>query len=874
MNLTPMMQQYFEIKNQYKDCILFFRLGDFYEMFFEDAIKASKELEITLTGRDCGMEERAPMCGIPFHSAENYISKLIEKGFKVAICEQVEDVNASKGIVKRDVVRVVTPGTVIESSMLNEKVNNYIMAIYNEKNSYGIAIAEITTGEFYAASVLYGNTKSKLIDEISRYNPSELLVNENFLNDKSLYKHVKEKFNSYISIVDKNIINKSDLIERAKNNFKNLIIDDDNTYEYSIISSGILLWYLENTQKVNLDHIKNFKQYKLEEYMIIDYSSRRNLELTETLRDKKRKGSLIGVLDRTKTSMGARLLKKWIEQPLINVSDINERLEAVMEFKEKYMIRNEIRDNLKKVYDIERLMGKFVLGKVNCRDLISFKESLKQLPNIKKIMSECASYLNSSNRENIDTLDDIFFLIEKSIIDEPPITIKEGNIIKDGYNSEVDKYRTASKEGKDWIKEFEKREREATGIKNLKVKYNRIFGYFLEVTKSYFSLIPKNYIRKQTLSNCERFITDDLKKIEETILGAEEKVIKLEYDIFIRIRDSIASQVERVKLTSNSLSKIDVICSFSEVSERENYKCPIVDESGIIKLVNGRHPVVEAFLQEEVFVPNDTTLDLSDNRVAIITGPNMAGKSTYMRQVALITLMAQIGCFVPADDATIGIVDRIFTRVGASDDLSSGQSTFMVEMAEVANILENSTENSLLILDEIGRGTSTFDGLSIAWAVIEYIVNKEKIGARTLFATHYHELSELEDKIKGIKNYCVLVQEKGEDIIFLRKIERGGADDSYGIEVAKLAGVPRSVIDRAKEILNDLEDNDLGKKEIKSKKKNRLIEGQIDLFKLNAEIRDNGSDIIEEIKNKNIEVLTPIEALNYIYDLQKRVKKG
>jgi DNA mismatch repair protein MutS len=873
MNLTPMMQQYLDIKNQYKDCILFFRLGDFYEMFFEDAITASKELEITLTGRDCGMEEKAPMCGVPYHSAENYIQKLIEKGYKVAICEQVEDVSVSKGIVKRDVVRVVTPGTVIENSMLDEKTNNYILSLYRVDNSYGLAVAEVSTGEFYATTVLYGNTKVKLIDEISRYNPSEVLVNEEFVKDSDFYNLIKKRFNVYISIADNKIIDEKELCERVNENFL-IDLDKDEKYDYSICASGMLLWYLENTQKVNLQHIKSFKNYKIEEFMIIDFSSRRNLELTETLRERKRKGSLIGVLDRTSTSMGARLLKKWIEQPLIDTDVINKRLDSVSEFKNNYMLRNEVREKLKKIYDIERLMGKLVLGKVNCRDLISFRDSLKDLPYIKDIMKECTGSLNIKNRDNIDTLDDVYYLINKSIIDEPPITIKEGNIIKTGYNSEVDKYRKASKEGKDWIAEFEKKEREKTGIRNLKVKFNKVFGYFIEVTKSYFSLIPKHYIRKQTLTNCERFVTDDLKEIEETILGAEEKVVKLEYDIFIKIRESISSQVNRVKLTSNALSVIDVVTALAEVAEKENYNKPLVNNDGEIEIKEGRHPVVEVFLNEEIFVPNDSNLDMGENRIAIITGPNMAGKSTYMRQVALITLMAQIGSFVPAKSAKIGVVDRIFTRVGASDDLASGQSTFMVEMAEVANILENATNKSLLILDEIGRGTSTFDGLSIAWAVVEYIVNKEKVGARTLFATHYHELSELEGKIKGIKNYCILIQEKGDDIIFLRKIKRGGADDSYGIEVAKLAGIPGSVIERAKEILNDLEANDLGKKETRAKTKNKLVEGQIDLFKLNAEIRDNGKEIIDELKNKNVDALTPIDALNYIYDLQKRVRKG
>jgi len=866
--LTPMMQQYIDIKDQYKDCILFFRLGDFYEMFFEDAETASRELEITLTGRDCGMEERAPMCGVPYHSADSYISKLISKGYKVAICEQVEDPALAKGIVKRDVIRVITPGTVTDSSMLDEKKNNYLVCIYNNQDtSFDIAAVDLSTGEFLATFIDKGNTLNKLLDEIARFSPSEIIVNSSIYNNEKIIGQLRSRFNCYISDFDESAFDTDASETKVKEKFGN------NTVSlYSYNASGALISYLERTQKVSLDHIQSLTPYKVEEYMILDSSSRKNLELTETIREKSRKGSLLWVLDRTMTSMGGRCLRRWIEQPLINIHDINERLAAVSELKEKFMVRMELRELLKRVYDIERLMGKVVLGSVNCRDLIALKNSIGQIPYIKNIIRDCSSGLIMRIDSDIDMLDDIYQLIEDSIVDNPPVTVKEGSIIKSGYNKEVDRLRKASTEGRDWIASLEASEREKTGIKNLRIGFNKVFGYYIEVTKSYFHLVPDTYIRKQTLANCERYVTQELKEMENIILGAEDKVMALEFEIFCEIKDKIAAEVSRIKKTARALAELDAIASFAEVADREGYVKPEVNLEGAIEIKDGRHPVVEKMLGSTGFVPNDTYLDLKDDRLLIITGPNMAGKSTYMRQVALIVLMAQIGSFVPASSAKIGIVDRIFTRVGASDDLASGQSTFMVEMSEVANILSNATPRSLLILDEIGRGTSTFDGLSIAWAVIEYISNKNYLGSRTLFATHYHELTELEGKLAGIKNYCVTVKEKGEDIVFLRKIKRGGADGSYGIQVARLAGIPEVVLNRAKEVLADLEDADISKNEQKVRKSKAPLNGQLDLFSLSREAKSRKDEIIDELCKKDLNSITPIEALNFLYDLQQRAK--
>lgn len=869
--LTPMMQQYHDIKKRYDDCILFFRLGDFYEMFFKDAQTASRELEITLTGRDCGQEEKAPMCGVPFHSAEGYIARLVNKGYKVAICEQVEDPALAKGIVKRDVVRVVTPGTVIDSSMLDERKNNYLLSIYKIRDYFGIAAVDITTGEFSATSVSWGNTIQKMMDEVAKYSPSEIIANRELCENNAIMSVIKNRFNSFVTCLGDESFSR----EKASDKFCDKLGEKcaGESFDLPLNASGALLQYIEQTQKVSLQHIQDINLYRIEEFMVLDMSTRRNLELSETMREKSKKGTLLWALDKTMTSMGGRTIRRWVEQPLLNTSDINERLFAVGELKEKFMFRVEIRELLKRVYDIERLMGKVILGNVNCRDLVSLKNSMGQIPYVKELLKELSASLIERKNNEIDPLQDVYELIENAIADEPPVSIKEGGIIKTGYNEEVDRYRNATTEGKTWIAALETSERDKTGIKNLKVGFNKVFGYFIEVTKSYFSLVPDSYIRKQTLANCERYITPELKEIEDTILGAEEKVVDLEYKLFLEVKDKIADEIERIKRTANAIAEIDVLCSFAEVADREAYCLPVVDNGEEIEIVDGRHPVVEKMLDQGSFVPNDVKLDMSEDRLAIITGPNMAGKSTYMRQTALIVLMAQIGSFVPAKSAKVGVVDRIFTRVGASDDLSAGQSTFMVEMSEMANILINATDKSLLILDEIGRGTSTFDGLSIAWAVIEYICDKSKLGSRTLFATHYHELTELEGKIGGIKNYCISVMEKGEDIVFLRKIIRGGADDSYGIQVARLAGLPQAVLSRAKEILKELEDADINKKEMRIRKKNLPIDGQMNLFSIKPENK-GCQEVIDELKTVDVSALTPLDALNVIYKLQQKLRNS
>lgn len=872
MGLTPMMQQFLSLKEEYKDCILFFRLGDFYEMFFDDALLASKELEITLTARDCGLEQKAPMCGVPFHSCENYINKLISKGHKVAICEQVEDVSQAKGIVKRDVVRVLTPGTLTEGSILSQNENNYLMSIYFTGN-VGLSIVDISTGELKVSSIYYGDCLVKLCDEVAKFSPSELIVNKSLYENSQFYDFVTKKLNIYITLLEDEYfeINSSREIVRTK--FGEDIITNKTGFDNTWVNSlGALLAYLDKTSKVDLLHIKQIKKYDVEGYMSIDAQSRKNLELTQTIRERTKKASLLWVLDKTKTSMGARLLKQWVEQPLINVNDINKRIDAVEELKEKYMERVEIKELLDKVYDLERLISKVVLGSANCRDLISLKTSIQNIPSIKEVIKDLEADLLSNIFDKMDSLDDLYKLIDSAIIDEPPVTIKEGGIIKDGFSSEVDKLRKASTEGKSWILEIERKEREKTGIKNLKTSFNKVFGYYFEVTKSNYNLVPDYFLRKQTLANCERFITTELKEVEETVLGAEDKLKQLEYDLFLNLREQILLHVGAVKNTAISIATLDCLSNFAQIAEDENYIKPLIDEGDLLEIKDGRHPVVEKMMSGVDFVPNDTMLDLDENLISIITGPNMAGKSTYMRQVAVIVLMSQMGCFVPASYAKIGVVDKIFTRVGASDDLAGGQSTFMVEMSEVSNILQGATKRSLVILDEIGRGTSTYDGLSIAWAVIEYISTKSKIGARTLFATHYHELTELEEKLVGVKNYCITIREKGEDIIFLRKIKRGGADGSFGIQVAKLAGVPSSVITRAKEILNELEEADIAKLEKKWKKKVKDIDGQIDLFSANS-LCQNEQEVIKLLGETVLTSLTPIDALNMLYDLQQKLRR-
>ena len=850
---SPMMQRYLETKEEYKDCILFYRLGDFYEMFFEDAITASRELELTLTGKDCGQEERAPMCGIPHHAAEIYVSRLINKGYKVAICEQLEDPKTTKGIVKRGVIRVVTPGTLVESNMLEERKNNYIMSIYKTGIYFGISICDISTGEFYSAEIKDNNNFPILLDEIARYTPSELVINSMMANCLDEMNKIKERFeNVYITKFNDKFFSE----ELNNINLRFNVVDNnerkiENLAEKKLALSSInaLVQYIEDTQKTSLDHINKITIYNLSKYMALDINARRNLEITEKMRDKSKKGTLLWVLDKTST--------------LVDVDEINRRLNAVKELKDDIILRGEVIANLKKVYDIERLAGKMAYGNANARDMVTLKNSLFKLPEVKQILKNCKSDLLKGLYEKLDELQDIYQLIEKSIVEDPPMTIKDGGIIKLGYDEEIDKLKTAQTEGKTWLVQLEAEEKEKTGIKNLKIGFNKVFGYFIEVTKSYLDQVPDRFIRKQTLTNAERYITEDLKNLENQILGAEEKVINLEYNAFVEIREEISKNVTRLQTTSEVISSLDVLTSLARVAEDFNYCMPEVDSSGTIDIKNGRHPVIEKILGEGVFVENDTFLDKGDNRLSIITGPNMAGKSTYMRQVALITLMAQCGSFVPAESANIGVVDKIFTRVGASDDLSMGQSTFMVEMMEVATILKEATPNSLVILDEIGRGTSTYDGLSIAWAVAEYIADKQKCGAKTLFATHYHELTELENKIEGIKNFSIAVKEKGEDIIFLRKIVRGGTDESYGIHVARLAGVPKVVTQKANEILRSLEKKNIltGKRQDK-----KQVEGQFDMYNYKL------AEIAHEIDKVNLNELTPIDALNTLVRIKEKMK--
>ena len=880
---SPMMQHYLDTKKQYSDCVLFYRLGDFYEMFYEDAEVVSRELELTLTGKDCGQEKRAPMSGIPFHAAEGYIAKLIEKGYKVAICEQVEDPKTAKGMVKREVVRVVTPGTVMESNLLEEKKNNYIMAIYKSGIYFGICVCDVSTGEFLATQIMEHNNFERLLDEIARYSPAEIIVSDMMFNSKTELEKIKERFDTYISKEDEDSFDgEFELLSSMYNiiDDKNEKIDDKKLPEkkLAIYAINALLKYLEDTQKTSLDHINTIKIYNTTRYMALDINARRNLEITEKMRDKTKKGTLLWVLDRTSTSMGGRLLRRWLNDPLIDRAEINERLDAVEELKNSLILRGDVIEYLKKVYDIERLAGKISYGSANGRDLISLKNSVKQLPYVKNVLAGVSSKMLKNIASQLDTLDDVYEIIEKSIVDEPPIGVKDGGVIKLGYDPEIDKLKTATTEGKRWILDLEAKEREETGIKGLKIGFNKVFGYFIEVTKSNLAMVPERYVRKQTLANAERYITEDLKNLENQILGAEERVITLEYNAFCQIRETIEKQIERLQKTAALVSTLDVLTSFATVAEDMNYVKPIVDDAGVIDIKDGRHPVIEKMITSNNFVPNDTYLDQNDNRLAIITGPNMAGKSTFMRQVALITLMAQVGSFVPASSARIGVVDKIFTRVGASDDLSMGHSTFMVEMMEVATILKEATKNSLVILDEIGRGTSTYDGLSIAWAVAEYIADKEKCGAKTLFATHYHELTELEEKIEGVKNYSIAVKEKGEDIIFLRKIVNGGTDESYGVHVARLAGVPKIVTSKANEILQSLERKNvlLNKNSIAdavNDKQNN--EGYVPVsgnIPENIDINNYKiAEVAHEIDKIDFNQITPIDALNTLVRIKEKL---
>lgn len=877
---SPMMQHYLKTKEEYKDCILFYRLGDFYEMFFDDALVVSKELELTLTGKDCGQAERAPMCGIPFHAAETYLNRLVANGHKVAICEQVEDPKQAKGIVKREVIRIVTPGTNLNTQALDETKNNYLMSIVYLGEKIGVSIADFSTGDYFVTELSSG---SELIDEINKFVPSEIITNEYFSMSGIDLTAVNDKLGITMSTLDSWYFDEDTCIKKLLTHFKVGVLDGLGLKDYTAgtIAAGALLLYLYEMQKGSVDHITSIVPYTTGKYMLIDSSSRRNLELVETMREKQKKGSLLWVLDKTKTAMGARALRSMIEQPLINKEDILKRQAGIEECNNRAIDREEIREYLNPVYDLERIMTKISCKSANPRDLIAFRNSLEMLPHIKKLIGTMESDLFTECFANLDDLADIYSLISSAIVEEPPITIREAGIIKEGFSKEADELRRAKTEGKEWLAQLEAREKEATGIKNLKVKYNKVFGYYLEVTNSFKDLVPADWVRKQTLTNAERYTTDELKKLEDVILGAEDKLCSLEYDLFNEVRDSIAAEVRRIKSTARAIAEIDVYTALSVVAQQYNYVKPAINEKGIIDIKNGRHPVVEKMIRNDMFVANNTYLDNAKNRISIITGPNMAGKSTYMRQTALIVLMAQIGSFVPAQEANIGIVDRIFTRVGASDDLASGQSTFMVEMTEVANILRNATPKSLLILDEIGRGTSTFDGLSIAWAVVEYIANTKLLGAKTLFATHYHELTELEGTLDGVNNYCIAVKENGDDIVFLRKIIKGGADKSYGIQVAKLAGVPDTVIERAKELVADLSDADISLKARDiaqySKKQEKLVNSykkvdDLDVKQMSLFDTVNNDDIIEDIKALDISNMTPIDALNTLYKLQGRVK--
>ena len=876
--LTPMMQQYMETKKQYQDCILFYRLGDFYEMFFEDALTASKVLEITLTGKDCGLEERAPMCGIPFHAVDGYLNRLVSKGYKVAICEQVEDPKLAKGIVKREVIRIVTPGTNLNTQALEESKNNYLMCIACFQNRIGVSIVDVTTGDFYMTEV---ESLTKLQDELYKYMPTEIICNDAFVMSGYDIEDLKSRLGMAVYTLESWYFDddgcRKCLMQHFKvNTLAGLGLED---FPSGMISAGAAMQYLLETQKTDLTHINHIIPYLASRFMLLDSSTRRNLELTETLREKQKKGSLLWVLDKTKTAMGARRLRSDIEQPLINMEDINARLDAVEQLCKNTVSRDEIREYLNPIYDMERLLGKVSYKSANPRDLVAFANSMEMLPHIKTVLKEFDSKLLSQIEQEIDGLEDLYHLIKDAICDDPPVMIREGGMIRTGFDKDIDMLRTAKTDGKNWLAKLEEEDRERTGIKNLKIKYNKVFGYYFEVTNSYKDLVPEDYVRKQTLVNAERYMTPKLKELEDTILNAEDKLNTLEYDVFCKVRDDIAKELERIQKTAKAIARLDVFASLSVVAEQNHYVRPSLNEKGIIDIKDGRHPVVEKMIDHDMFVANDTYLNNGNHCIAVITGPNMAGKSTYMRQSALIVLMAQLGSFVPAKSANIGIVDRIFTRVGASDDLASGQSTFMVEMNEVANILRNATSKSLLVLDEIGRGTSTFDGLSIAWAVIEHISNKKILGAKTLFATHYHELTELEGKMNNVNNYCIAVKEKGDDIVFLRKIIKGGADRSYGIQVAKLAGVPDMVIDRAKEIAEQLSDNDITEKvqsiavDTKGEKKKTKPVHYDDVtmgqMTLSDTVRDE--DIIQELKELDITNLTPMDAMNTLYRLQSKL---
>lgn len=878
--LTPMMQKYMETKNEYKDCILFYRLGDFYEMFFEDAKCVSRELELTLTGKSCGLKERAPMCGVPFHSAESYITRLVSKGYKVAICEQVEDPKTAKGLVKREVIRVVTPGTNCSMTALDEGKNNYLMGIVSLGDLFGISAADVTTGEFFLTEV---DTPGKLLDEINKYMPSEIICNDSFYISGIDIEDLKGRLGITVSALPPHYFDEEICEKTLCRHFSVASLDGMGLKDYStgITAAGAVMEYLLETQKNSLAHILSLVPYHTGKYMVLDRNTRRNLELVETLREKQKRGSLLWVLDRTKTAMGARKLRSGLEQPMIDRDEILMRYDAIDELNQNMITREELREYLNPIYDLERLLGKISYKSANPRDMTALLASLQMLPHILFLCRSFESRFFRQISEDLDPLEDICSLISSAIQEEPPLALHDGGIIREGYNEQIDQLRAAKSDGKTWLASLEADEKEKTGIKNLKIKFNRVFGYYLEVTNSYKELVPPEWIRKQTLANAERYTTERLKELEDVVLGAEEKLYNLEYQLFCQIRDHVFTQAERIQKTAKTIALLDMVASLAYVSEKYHYVRPTINEDGLLHIKEGRHPVIEQMIDHDMFIPNDTYLDEDSHRLVIITGPNMAGKSTYMRQTALIVLMAQIGCFVPAESADIALVDRIFTRVGASDDLASGQSTFMVEMTEVANILHNATKNSLIILDEIGRGTSTFDGLSIAWAVVEHIVDRKNIGAKTLFATHYHELTELEGKLEGVQNYYIAVKEDGEDIVFLRKIVKGGADKSYGIQVAKLAGVPESVLDRAREIAAKLESGDI----------NTFVSGKLpdredadpvvppvpkqemmQLSIFDAVTSFHSEDILFELRDIDLSNVTPMDAINLIYKWQNKLK--
>ena len=865
--LSPMMKQYFEIKEKNKDSILFFRLGDFYEMFFDDAKLASRELDLTLTGRDCGQKERAPMCGVPFHSCESYIARLVQKGYKVAICEQTEDPAKAKGLVKRDIIRVITPGTVIESGMLDEGKNNFISSAFMANKKIGLSFCDISTGELFITEISGEDLQDQLQDQLISYNPREILIGGEIVNFKTLPNFIKEKLSASVEMLTDDEFGYSICLDAMKNQFKENDVNGIKDKKEMVSSVGALLSYLKVTQITGYERINTFEVYNENQYMNLDYNTRRNLELTRTMMNKEKKGSLIWLLDKTKTAMGKRLLRYWLEHPLLNIGTILNRQSAIADLVDDTVQRLEITESLIGIFDIERLMTKIVYGNANARELRSLCGAFENLPQIKNLISKFDSSLMRKLTEDIDPLEDIHQLIDIAIEEEPPFSVREGGLIKEGYNEELDAVRSDMNNSTSLLAQIELEQKEKTGIPKLKVGYNRVFGYYIEVTNSYKDKVPEEYIRKQTLTNCERYITQELKDLEGRILGAKDRSFGMEYAIFDDIRKVVANNLDRIEKTAKAIATLDVLTSLANVASDNNYTRPEVNQSSKIILKDSRHPVVEALLSGAPFVPNDVTLNNDSNRVAIITGPNMAGKSTYMRQVALIVLMAQMGSFVPASYAEIGVVDSIFTRVGASDDLASGQSTFMVEMNEVANIVKKATKNSLLILDEIGRGTSTYDGMSIARAVLEFVADKKKLGAKALFATHYHELTVMENLLDGVKNYNIAVKKRGDDITFLRRIIPGGADDSYGIEVAKLAGLPDWIIKREKEILKELTS---GKTDDKETFANISPHSSEDDMQLN--LLDTASNAVtDKLKSVDVNTLTPIEAMNLLYELKNMI---